>query len=99
MAIESVRVEETVDFRKSSRGWSVSIPNALLVALVTAVSTGLVTRCNADAPRGAAEEVRRELGEIKATQRQILDKLSEVERDAKNRDAIQDASIAVLRNR
>jgi hypothetical protein len=96
---KSEPVEVEVDFRRGS-GWRVSVPNALVIALVTAVSTGAVSRCTAREP---AEDVKQELREIKSavaeSERKVLRKLEDVERDSKNRDVVQDASIAALRNR
>jgi len=99
--------EPQVDFRATKHGIVVGIPSALIVAVVTALSTGAVVRYSIPEREPVREHLddatiatlRKELGEIKVTQTQILEKLNQVEQDSKNRDAIQEASIAALRNR
>lgn len=72
------------------------MPGAIVTAVVTALSTGAVSRCATPEP---AADMRRELGEIKMTQAQILEKLNRVDEDARNRDVVQNAAIESLRNR
>ena len=95
--------DSAADIKASGRGWSVglTIPGALLIAAVTALSSGAATRCSAPESPGDAQRAQllAELADIKATQIQILEKISQVEQDSKNRDVVQDAAIATIRNR
>lgn len=76
-----------------------SIPGVLLIAVLTSVSTTTAVRYTA--PEGDAQEtqrelraVRKELGEVKATQSQIFDKISVEAQTAANARAVAEAAAA-----
>jgi hypothetical protein len=76
------------------------IPSVLVIAIVTALSSGgvaLATR-GPTAPADA-QEIKRTLEEIQKTQRAILDTVNKNDQESRNRDTVQDSAIAALRAR
>ena len=78
----------------------VKIPSAIVIALVTAMSTGAVTLATrAPSPPADTSALAGKLTKIEDTQRLILERINEEAQASRNRDVVQDASIAALRNR
>lgn len=82
-------------------GWTITVPGALLVALLTTVGTTAAAYLTRDPPldRRAIDKISARLDAIEQSQRAILDRVEHDARDASNRDAIQNIQIEALKNR
>ncbi len=90
--------DKPLEIHHSREGIVAKIPHLLVMALVTALASGGATRCGS-APPEDLRDIRRDVSEIKTTQRTMIDTMNKLDQEARNRDTVQDAKIEGLRNR
>jgi hypothetical protein len=95
--VDKVVIDQHVDFRHGS--FRAMIPSALVIAVITALSTSLTSRCGSGyedlerAQRQNHDALERRLSDIERSQKDILYRIDKESTEQKNRDLFQDLAI------